>query len=158
MTKEQKQEFTLRITQANKTQMLVILYEMLLTYVKDAKKAHESADRDSFKRCLKYARGCVKELMLSLNYDTELAGNLLQLYIYVNKEMTGAEVRNRVESLDHVIVVVSGLHEAYQKAAAEDHSKAVMSNAQTIYAGLTYGKNDLTENLADQGGSRGFFV
>ena len=30
MTKECKQLFTLRITQANKTELIVILYEMLL--------------------------------------------------------------------------------------------------------------------------------
>lgn len=39
MTREQKQGFTLRITQANPTQMIVILYEMTLCYVRDAKTA-----------------------------------------------------------------------------------------------------------------------
>ena len=37
MTKECKQQFTLRITQANKTELIVILYEMLLAYTQDAK-------------------------------------------------------------------------------------------------------------------------
>ena len=33
MTKELKQEYTRKITQANKTQLITILYEMLLIYV-----------------------------------------------------------------------------------------------------------------------------
>ena len=33
MTKECKQQFTLRITQANATQLVVILYEMTLQYL-----------------------------------------------------------------------------------------------------------------------------
>ncbi len=37
MTKELKQEYTLRISQANKTQMVVLIYEMLLTYLDDVK-------------------------------------------------------------------------------------------------------------------------
>ena len=39
MKKEDKQRFTLRITQANPTELVVILYEMLLGYLKDAEEA-----------------------------------------------------------------------------------------------------------------------
>ena len=38
MTNELKKEYTLRISQANKTQLIVILYEMMLIYVDEAKK------------------------------------------------------------------------------------------------------------------------
>ena len=40
MTKEMKQIFTRRITQANRTQLVVVVYDMLLTYLDDAKKAY----------------------------------------------------------------------------------------------------------------------
>ena len=40
MTKELKQEFTLKISQANKSQLVVILYEMMLTYIGEAKQAY----------------------------------------------------------------------------------------------------------------------
>ena len=43
MTKECKQQFTLRITQANATQLVVILYEMTLQYLADAEQAAEDA-------------------------------------------------------------------------------------------------------------------
>ena len=33
MTKEMKQNYTLRISQANKSELVVIVYEMLLTYI-----------------------------------------------------------------------------------------------------------------------------
>ena len=36
MTKEQKQEFTRRISQANKSGMIVILYDIFLAYIQDA--------------------------------------------------------------------------------------------------------------------------
>ena len=35
MTRELKQEFTLKISQANKTELAVILYEMLLAYLEE---------------------------------------------------------------------------------------------------------------------------
>ena len=50
MTKECKQQFTLRITQANATQMVVILYEMTLQYLADAEQA---AEEDVYKRQIK---------------------------------------------------------------------------------------------------------
>ena len=40
MTKECKQQFTLRITQANSTQLIVILYEMTLQYLEQIGRAH----------------------------------------------------------------------------------------------------------------------
>ena len=49
MTKELKQEYTRKITQANKTQLITILYEMLMLYVEEAKAAHEKEDRMGFR-------------------------------------------------------------------------------------------------------------
>ena len=109
MTKELKQQYTLKITQANKTQLVVILYEMFLIYVEEARQAHEMEDRKGFREGIRKSRGCLKKL-----------------------------------------------HEAYQKISEQDTSQPVMVNTQTVYAGLTYGKNTLTENLSDQGSSRGF--
>lgn len=158
MTNEVKQEYTLKITQANKTELITILYEMLLIYVDDAKKAHDEADRMEFREAIRKARGCVDELLASLNFDYGLSMNFLQLYLYVNRELVKAEVRNLEEPLQNVKKVIDGLHSAYEKLDKMDNSGAVMENVQTIYAGLTYGKNTLNENLADQGSDRGFRV
>lgn len=45
MTLETKQQFTFRITQANPTEMIVILYEITLQYLSDASQA---AEEDGF--------------------------------------------------------------------------------------------------------------
>ena len=46
MTTEKKQMFTRRITQANKTQLTVIVYEMLLAYLEDARAAHDAGQTE----------------------------------------------------------------------------------------------------------------
>lgn len=158
MTKELKQEYTLKITQANKTQLITILYEMLMIYTGEAKDAHDAGERAGFREGIRKARGCVNELLASLNFDYELAMNFMQLYLYVNRELARAEVRNVIEPLENVDKVIKGLHEAYEKLGAMDTSGPVMENVQTVYAGLTYGRNNLIENLADQGVDRGFRV
>lgn len=158
MTKELKQEYTLKITQANKTQLITILYEMLMIYMNEAKEAHGKEDRAGFREGIRKSRGCINELLASLNFDYELAVNFLELYLYVNRELARAEVRNITEPLMNAGKVIRRLHEAYEKLQAEDTSAPVMENVQTVYAGLTYGKNNLNENLTDQGADRGFRV
>ncbi|MBQ8591562.1 MAG: flagellar protein FliS [Lachnospiraceae bacterium] len=157
MVKELKQEYTRRITQANKTQLIVILYEMFLTYTKDAREVCAES-RIEFRENIRKARGCLDELMASLDFEYEISMNLLQLYLYANRELIHADIRNNPKRLDEADKVIRGLHEAYVQLAALDTSAPVMENTQTIYAGLTYGKNTLTENLSDQGINRGFRV
>lgn len=158
MTKELKQEFTLRITQANKTQLIIILYEMILLYLDEAKAALETEDMSAYKNAIRKIRECMNELTASLHFEYELAGNLLQLYLYINSELVQASIRKKAENLDHVEMVIKGLHAAYQQIETQDTSQPVMGNTQAVYAGLTYGKNTLTENIADPDGNRGFCI
>lgn len=158
MTKECKQQFTLRITQANKTEMIVILYEMILEYIEDAIHELEAQDRREFIEAIRRIRGCIKELMNSLNLQYEPAPALLQLYIYCNRELVLADIRNQAAPLYHVQEIIQKLHDAYTELAKQDKSESVMQNSQTVYAGLTYGKNRLAKDMADQGVNRGLRV
>ena len=158
MTREKKQELTLRITQANKTELIEILYEMILCYIEDAMAAHEDDDRPLFREAIRKTRGCFNELLASLNLEYELATCLLQLYLYCVKELALADVKNQTENLSHIVKVVEQLKDAYIELAKQDTSAPVMQNSQVIYAGLTYGRGELTENLTDQGPNRGYLV
>lgn len=158
MNQELKQQYKLRIASANKTQLVVILYEMFLQYVKEGKEAKEKEDVKAFKDAIKHARGCVKELMQSLNFDYKPAEELMQLYVYVNSQLVEADVHKKTEPLDHCVMVMEGLLEAYREVSKKDQSPPVMVNSQSVYAGLTYGRDDLVENLNQVGENRGFLV
>ena len=156
MTKEYKQQFTMRITQANKTEMIVILYEMLLTYMKDAEEALTQKEFTAFHEAVRKVRGCLEELIASVNLDCELGLRLFSLYQFCNRELIKADARKKKEPLAHIRSVIEKLRDAYKELAKQDESGPVMQNSQTVYAGLTYGKNSLSENMADQGTNRGF--
>lgn len=158
MTTELKQEYTLRITQANKTQLITILYEMVLLYIDEAEEALAAEKRMEYKTAIRKIRGCMDELMASLNFDYELAHNLLQLYLYINRELVKASTHHDKENLEHIRLIIGQLHGAYEQIEGQDTSGPVMANTQTVYAGLTYGRNNLTENLADTAPNRGFCV
>ena len=155
MTKECKQQFTLRITQANSTQLVVILYEMLVCYLEEGKM---SGDRETLREAVRKARGCVNELMQSLHLEYEPAPALMQLYLFCIRRLAVCEAREDRQVLDEVKKVVQPLHDAYAQIEKLNESGPVMNNSQTIYAGLTYGKSTLTENMADQGTNRGMLA
>lgn len=158
MTDEQKQEFTRKISNANKTTMIVILYEMVLVYVEDAKKALKAQDKEALHQEIQRAKACIRELQNSLNFKNDLAMNYFEIYLYLRRELSRADVAGNITALDNVCDIVTELHETYIKISEADISKPVMENTQTVYAGLTYGKNSLNESLASQDIDRGFRV
>lgn len=158
MDNAKKQEFTARITNANRSALVVILYDMILEYMKDAENALDSNDSTNFAEELEKARECVKELVSALDMQYELSGELARLYLYVNRTITRSIVKKEKGELDSARNVITGLRESFAAVAKQDNSPVIMNNAQEIYAGLTYGKNSLNENLANEGADRGFFV
>ena len=63
MTTEKKQMFTRRITQANKTQLTVIVYEMLSAYLEDARAAHDAGQTEEH-----VSGSCAAALTSSMNW------------------------------------------------------------------------------------------
>ena len=74
------------------------------------------------------------------------------------RRLAVCEVRRDRTILEEIRKVIAPLCDAYRQIQDQDTSGPVMNNSQTVYAGLTYGRNQLTENMADQGTNRGMLV
>ena len=157
MTKEKKQAFTLRITSANSTELVEIIYEMTLEYINDADEALKANDTSALHSSIRKARGCLRELMESIDFTNEISGNLMSLYAFANKELILAEIRRNPEMFENVRKIFIPLRDTYIELAKQDDSEPIMSNAQTVVAGMTYSKNDINESMTDQN-NRGFYV
>ena len=158
MTDEKKQQYTLRICGANKTGLIVILYDMLSDYVEEAQKESGAPDKEALHAALRHARGCIRELSESLDFRYSPSAELFSLYRYMDRQLAGTECKESTEPLAALPHMIKELREAAYEVAKQDTSPALMENAQTVYAGLTYGKNDLNVSFADQGHNRGFRV
>lgn len=158
MQKEKKQEFTLRITKANKTQLVVILYDMVLVYLEDALEAFEKEDIKEYRWNIENAKKCMDELLCSLHPEYELAGILRGLYFFYKRELSTAAIQQDSSKVLPVMEMVRELRDSYEQISLQDTSAPIMENAQTVYAGLTYGKDSLNVNLSDQGSNRGFCI
>jgi len=157
MLNEQKQQFTFRISNANKTDLVIIVYDMILVYVEDARQAHEDNDSQAFKEAIRNIRNCTQELIASLHFEYELAARLLSLYIYINRELVKTNIHYDDEALEHVVRVITQLRDAYGSIAGENKEAPIMQNTQAVYAGLTYNKGYLNESVYDDS-NRGVFA
>lgn len=158
MTSETKQQFTFRISQANPTEMVVILYDMTLQYLADAGDSASREDFAAYRENIHRAGKCINELTSSLHLEYEPAVSLRKLYMYSIRRLAQAEIRWHTELLQEVAGIITPLRDAYRQIAPQNTAGPVMQNTQAVYAGLTYGKNTLTENMADQSMNRGMLV
>ena len=139
MNSEQKQDYTRRITQANRTGIIVITYEKALDYLREARDA--SSLDDGGRECrlaLKRASRCVEQLLSSLNYDYDISLYLFRLYNYVLEWIRRADYSLDMEHLAWPEKILHSLRESFEKAAQQDTSGPMMGGAEEVYDGLTY--------------------
>ena len=158
MQQEKIIEFNRRLSQCNKGEMIVIIYQIAFAYIEDAKKASQMGDDQAFHIAVCKTQKCVRELIQALDFSYDLAKELYPLYVFVNEHLSKAMIRNRMTEVEEAEEILKGLYESFEKVAKEDHSKPLMKNAQQVYAGVTYGKHDVTEMCQDVQNNRGFLV
>ena len=157
MTEEKVKEYTLRVTQGNKSELIVILCDMLLDYIEDAKDAASKDAVFDFQNALIHAKGCVRQLIGSLHREYDLANCLYELYRFAERQLNKAEIQLDTDPLMSVENMFVKLRPAFMEVASKDTSGAVMKNTQSVYAGMTYGRGNLNENMVTSS-NRGFFA
>lgn len=157
MTKETIQNYTLRISTANKSEIIVCVFELGEIYLDDAIECHKSSDMEGFSNNCTKSIKCINDLLESLNYDYELAFPLMEIYQFMIKELSIARIKYDVSTVMRIQSLLTKLKLSFEEVAKSDISAPVMQNSQSVYAGLTYGRNTLTESL-DTDVNRGFTV
>lgn len=159
MKKELIQDFSMRVTQASRSELVVIMYEIILSDLASAKEAFAAEDTAVYEKELVHAGRFISELMASLDYQVGLSYHLMSLYIYANRELTAARIQKQPERLANVAEVIEKLLDGYKKVSEEDSSGPVMKNTQQVYAGLTYGRGTLNEMYVNANeAKRGFMA
>ena len=158
MTQEKKQEFTRRLSCCNRGQMIVILYDILFSYLDEALEAQEKGVYEEFRSAVGKAEQVVQRLMEDLDFTYPFAGELHPLYQFVNKHLALAVCKNTAENIKDAKKVLKNLYDGFVEAAKQDSSEPLMQHTQHVVAGMTYQKGNLTETLQGSESSRGFFA
>lgn len=158
MTKEQMSDFTRRISQANRGALVVVMYDIFFTYMDDAKRAFETGDWDAYKEALRKGERTIDELISSLDFSYELAKNLWSIYVFCRDSLAKSMYKRDDADMLAARRLMEKLYDGFVHAAKQDTSAPLMKNTQQVYAGYTYGRDDLVETCQDSDTSRGFLV
>lgn len=152
-----KQEFTRRLSQCNRGQMIVIMYDIAFAYIDEAKKAHENNDYEAYTQAIKRAQATIDKLMNALDFKYEISRELHKLYVFAKNALAKAIYQNRLDGIEEAEKILKRLYTSFCEAAKTDTSGPLMRNTQQVYAGMTYGKNTLNESCYSDY-NRGFFA
>ena len=147
MEKSKLQEFAARVTQANRSELVVVIYEAVLASIAEGKRCLAEEQIEEARLEISRARSLITELMGSLDMQYGISHYLRQLYIFAYQELCHGIAMRQPELFDHASDIFEKLLPSFQEVAKQDDSEAVMQNVQTIYAGLTYGRGTLNETI-----------
>ncbi|WP_105618993.1 flagellar protein FliS [Vallitalea okinawensis] len=148
----QIKEWTLRISQANQEQLLLITYEILVSAIDELKDYLEKKDLANYKKKVRHTQKILNYLMNTLDMSYEISYDLLSLYLYLHKLLVQASIsmdKKVIEGAEKILKIIQkGFIEACELEVDND-SESIMINSQKVYAGLTYGKGALQEVVLD---------
>lgn len=149
-----------RLASANKSGIIVIIYDIILENLGIAEEASQMGKKEELRKALVKTLSFTKELLSSLDMSYELSHQLASLYIYVNRCVNFALLNHKIEEIRTAKNIMEKLRVSFQSLAEEDKTPSVMGNTERLVAGFTYAKNlGLSETTVDENSvNRGFRV
>ena len=87
MEKERLQEYAARVTQANRSELVVIIYEATIASIEEGKKYLSAGEIEPARKEIARARGMITELMGSLDLQYEIFHFFVVLHCDFIKEL-----------------------------------------------------------------------
>jgi len=111
------------VSTASGERLILLAYEGVIKFIKQAKKAIENGDTLSKVDKLSRSLGIIDELAVSLDMERggEISERLAMLYDYIMRQIIKANVESSTEILDEILPLLNTLHEAWVEAS--DKSK-----------------------------------
>lgn len=102
---------------ATQPQLILMTYDGAIRFTKEARKRILSKDIPGKGLCIDRAFAAIAELRNSLNLGEgrDVAQSLNNLYFYLTKQLSKANLENSIEPLDLVIEILEGLREAWNE-------------------------------------------
>ncbi len=160
MDKEKIERYSFKVTQANRTQLVVIVYDIIMDDLRTAKEEYADHRIDDFVRTIKHGQKFLIELMRTLDCQYQISLDIMSLYLYINKKIIQAMIQRKPDALEGLEDILLKLRSSFDIISRTDYSGPVMQNTEQVYAGLTYHKGNLNEAYLDAGNQikRGFTV
>jgi flagellar protein FliS len=148
-----KDDLAVKIATYTGEQMVALAYEAMIENLEDAKNAIINKDLDLLNDKIDHNREIISHLTATMGEEEDnVSLTTKQLYLYINKLMTDSVIRKDTQILDEAIKIIIPLRDGWRelskqlqeleaKKAPSIQSKSARPN---VYAGMTYGKSDIS--------------
>ena len=99
MTNQEINVFSRKITNASKSQLVVIMYEVAIKYIDDGIEALKNNEVDNYRLNLKRSKAVINELISVLDMTQKISLELRRLYIFMVGVLVKADIRMETEEL-----------------------------------------------------------
>ena len=142
---QSRDEYVARIGTANQSQLVLITYELLLSHLDTALSAPVEYCPHTER-----ARMAINALMGGLDMSQGVAGELLPIYMFIDRLLVRAyfsgDTSPLIEAREHCLELYKIL-----KLAEEGLNDNSPKSSTEVYAGLTYGRDGLSEYVIQDG-------
>lgn len=123
-----------QVMSAPPERLLILLLEGLNANIANAREAIETGDANRRRTNLRKGRDICTELISSLDYDIggEIAMNLHRLYMFVNRQLVEADIKDSVKHLDDAIRILEILESGWREAVANVQAERASSLREGI--------------------------
>ena len=152
------EDYTLRIAQATPVQLVIINHELLVDFVDAALAAFDAGELETFYQNINKSKDALTQLIEGLNFENTIAQDLYDLYLYAGERLNKALFGKDKNAAEEVREMFATLLEGWQEikdTPDERVSETQNIDGPQVYAGLTYGKDGLSEYIPDDE-SKGF--
>lgn len=138
------------VVEATDAQLICITYELFLEAIHKALGKNDKGRAES----INHAKDVLGVLTENLNFEVPLSHNLFNLYVYIQNILINHYKED--DQLKEAYELIEIIYKGYTQVAKESEEVvSTINNAQTVYAGMTYGKGYLNEVMIEQP-NRGF--
>lgn len=104
------------VTTASPGELTLMLYNGCLKFIQLAKQAIEANNIEVRNTNIQKAQNIVSELMVTLDQDVDISGNLLALYDYMNRRLIDANFHQDVKALEEVEEMMTEFRDTWKQA------------------------------------------
>lgn len=145
-----KDDLGVKIATYSGEQMVALAYEALIENLEEASKLIKTGNREEVSKLLDHNREIISHLTATMGEEEdEVSFTTKQIYLYVNRLMTEGYNKIRPELFEEGAKVLTPLKDGWHELSMElekiEKEKDVKSSGNTkkVYAGATYGKQDI---------------
>lgn len=143
------EDYTARITTSTPLGLVIINYELAIHNIHLAKENCENGEYGDFEIHVRKAQAYLMVLMSSLDMTFDISGQLLEVYLYVNKLLINSVFQRNTNTICDACDMLGSLLDGWRMIAKEESKTTlpVMENAEQLIAGLTYKDGKLSEYI-----------